>query len=469
MFRRFSRSKTSRVLVIGLDCASPQLVFDQFRGQLPHLEQLMNGGTWGTLNSCTPCITVPAWACMTTGRDPGELGVYGFRNRVDHSYDRMRVADGSSIAPKRLWDMLGDAGKTSVIASVPQTYPPRPLNGHLVSGFPAPGIDSAFTYPAILKTEVLRTAPDFAFDIADFRTEDKSALLQRILDFTEVQYRLARHLMQTKSWDFFMHVNMGVDRIHHAFWRYHDPNHRMYEADNPYENAIRDYYQLVDTKIGELLSNIDDTTAVLVVSDHGVKRMDGGICINEWLWRNDWLHFKTAPPDGVITAFDEQNVDWSRTRAWGSGGYYGRISLNVAGREPEGIVPLDNYEHVRNELAAALCAIPAPDGTSLKTQAFKPQEIYREVNGVAPDLIMYFGDLHWRSVGSLGHGKHYTLENDTGPDDANHAVEGLYILHDPANKGRGQVDGRSLFDVLPTVQHLLKVPLNEPSIGTSIT
>ncbi len=476
MFRRLTnrlsdslnRSRKRRVLVIGLDCASPQLVFDQFRDELPHLSQLMRGGTWGTLNSCTPCITVPAWACMTTGHDPGELGCYGFRNRADYSYDRMTVADGTAIRAKRVWDHLGDAGKSSVVVSVPQTHPPRPLNGHLISGFPAPGTDSAFTYPAVLKTEVLRIAPDYHFDIADFRTEDKPALLQRIHDFTEVQYRVIRHLMESKPWDFFMHVNMGTDRIHHAFWRYHDPQHRLHEAGNPFKYAIRDYYRTVDAQIGELLSRIDDSTAVLVVSDHGVRRMDGAICLNEWLWRNGWLALKTPPAEGVITAFDEQNVDWSRTRAWGSGGYYGRVSLNVAGREPQGIIAPEDFEKVRDELAVALCAIPDAQGQPLKTQAFKPQDIYREVNGIAPDLIVYFGDLHWRSVGSLGYGRHYTLENDTGPDDANHAVEGMYILHEPNGKSRGRVDGQSLFEVMPTILDLMGVAAPEGISGTSI-
>src|SRR5690606_22923175 len=103
-----------------------------------------------------------------------------------------------------------------------------------------------------------------------------------------------------------------------------------------------------------------------------------------------------------------------------------------------------------------------------KTQAFRPQQLYREVNGTAPDLIVYFGDLHWRSVGSLGYGRHYTLENDTGPDDANHAVEGMYILHEPNGKNRGRVDGRSLFDVMPTTLDLMGVPPPEGISGTSI-
>ena len=53
---------------------------------------------WGPLRSVDPPITVPAWSCMMTGRDPGELGIYGFRNRADHGYDSLAVADSRSVA-----------------------------------------------------------------------------------------------------------------------------------------------------------------------------------------------------------------------------------------------------------------------------------------------------------------------------------------------------------------------------------
>jgi predicted AlkP superfamily phosphohydrolase/phosphomutase len=448
----FRRKKNPRVLVLGLDCASPDLVFDQFRPDLPHLSRLMSNGTWGVLNSSIPCITVPAWASMTTSRDPGVLGCYGFRNRADYSYEKMTVASASDVKAKRVWDYLGEAGKQSVIVGVPQTYPVRPLNGHMIAGFPVSGTETAFTYPAILKSEVLKIAPDYPFDIGDFRTEDKGALLQRILDFTEIQYGVVEHLLKTKTWDFFMHVNMGTDRIHHGFWRFHDSSHRLYQEGNPFQHAIRDYYKLVDEKIGRLLQAIGDDVIVMVVSDHGVKRMDGGICLNEWLWKNGWLSLKIPPVEGEIMPFDERNVDWSKTRAWGSGGYYGRISLNIAGREPQGIIPQDEVDAVSNELATALKQITALDGQLLpSTQVFKPSEIYQKANGVAPDLLVYFGDLHWRSVGSLGHGKHYTLDNDTGPDDANHAVEGMFIVYEPKERGGGQIEPRQLMDIAPTI------------------
>jgi predicted AlkP superfamily phosphohydrolase/phosphomutase len=119
----------------------------------------------------------------------------------------------------------------------------------------------------------------------------------------------------------------------------------------------------------------------------------------------------------------------------------------VAGREPLGLIPPDAYHAVRDELADVLAAIPDPDGNSLNTSIFRPEQIYSEVRSVAPDLMVYFGDLHWRAVGSLGHTTCYTLENDTGPDDANHATQGLFILYEPGRQatekhGSPSTDGR---------------------------
>lgn len=454
----FRRKKPTRVLVLGLDCASPDLVFNQFKADLPNLSRLAAGGTWGELESCIPCITIPAWSSMMSSRDPGVLGCYGFRNRADYSYSNMVTSNGAAIQHPRLWDIVGGAGRQVVLIGVPQTYPPRPVNGHLVTDFLTPGIDSAFTYPAIFKQEVLQLVPDYAFDVKGFRTDNKAGLLRRLLDMTEAQHKLVRHALTSKPWDFFMTVNIGVDRLHHGFWRFHDPTHRLYEPGNPFENVIRDYYQMVDGFIGELVALAGDDVIVLVVSDHGVTRMDGGICVNEWLWRSGWLALKTPPPDGQLLKFEDADVDWLGTRAWSSGGYYGRIFLNVAGREPQGIVPRAAYEAVRDELAAALKSIPGPSGEPLATSVFKPEVIYQQVNNVAPDLLVYFGGLHWRSVGSLGHGAHYTFENDTGPDDANHSTGGLFILYEPNRRGAGHVTSHQLMDIAPTLLERMGLP-----------
>src|SRR5690606_172185 len=174
-------------------------------------------------------------------------------NRADHSYSQMQTADSRAVKVKRIWDYASEAGLESAIVGVPQTYPVKPLKGHLVSCFLTPCTDQVFTYPALFKQEVLKITPDYPFDIQNFRTEDKRFLLQQIIDFTEIQFKLLRHTLTSKPWDLFMHVNMGIDRIHHGFWRYHDPLHRLYEPGNPFQSAILDYYRMVDSQIGQLI------------------------------------------------------------------------------------------------------------------------------------------------------------------------------------------------------------------------
>jgi predicted AlkP superfamily phosphohydrolase/phosphomutase len=131
----------------------------------------------------------------------------------------------------------------------------------------------------------------------------------------------------------------------------------------------------------------------------------------------------------VPTPVDKVQIDWARTKAWGDGGYYGRLFLNVKGREPQGVVEPADYEQVRTELIEKIAAIQDPHGNPLGSKAHRPEELYREVRGVAPDLLVYFGDLFWRWVGSIGSGNFYTFENDTGPDGSNHDWHGIFLLN----------------------------------------
>jgi predicted AlkP superfamily phosphohydrolase/phosphomutase len=194
--------------------------------------------------------------------------------------------------------------------------------------------------------------------------------------------------------------------------------------------------------------------------------MDGGIRVNEWL-RREGLLATVAEPDGTCR-LDDVGIDWSRTVAWGEGGYYSRIFMNVRGREPEGIVDPADYESVRDDLAQRLAAIPDEKGEPIPTVVYRPEDVYEQVSGVAPDLIVHFGDLLWRSVGTVGgtEGVH-TFENDTGPDDANHAQEGLFVLVAPGVEP-GRREGAHLLDIAPTVLELLGIARPEAMRGRSL-
>src|SRR5438046_1800960 len=103
-----------RVMLIGLDCATPELVFDRWLDDLPNLKSICANGLHGLLRSCDPPITVPAWSVMMSSKSPGRLGVYGFRNRKDHSYEKYSIANSLAIKEDRLWDILSRCGKRSI-------------------------------------------------------------------------------------------------------------------------------------------------------------------------------------------------------------------------------------------------------------------------------------------------------------------------------------------------------------------
>jgi predicted AlkP superfamily phosphohydrolase/phosphomutase len=461
------RGGRRKVMIIGLDCAPPEHVFDRYAHDVPNLTKLRENGVWGPLESITPPITVPAWMCMMTSKDPGTLGIYGFRNRKDHTYEGLSFATSWAIKEPTVWDILSEAGKSSIVMSVPPSYPPKELKGVQIGCFLTPNEEVEYTYPKELKGELKNAVGEYVFDVRNFRTDNTQYIIDESYRMTEQRFKAADFLLANKPWDFFVMVEMGPDRLNHGIWSFVDEGHPRFVPGNPYRETLREYYRYLDGRIGELLSkHADDDTIVFVVSDHGAKAMVGGICFNEWLQQKGYLAFRNEPEG--ITPINKMQVDWSRTKAWGDGGYYGRLFLNVQGREPEGIIPRGDYEAVRDELAAEIETMVDHEGNPLGNRALKPEEIYRDQEGVPPDLIVIFGDLRWRSVGSLGHGSVYTFENDTGPDEANHAEQGIFIMHNAPGGSVGERRGLHLYDVHNTILQLFDLPPAQGSLGTSV-
>jgi predicted AlkP superfamily phosphohydrolase/phosphomutase len=453
-----------KVLVLGLDCAPGEIVFGR-SAELPVLRGLIDRGVSGNLRSSDPPITIPAWMVMSTGMDPGRLGLYGFRHRKGYSYNEMWIANSRAVKKKKLWDYIGEQGGMSTLVSVPPSYPVYPVAGNMISCFitpPGPGKD--YTYPPGLKSEIEERFGPYLFDVV-FRTEDRDQIYREILAMTAKRFEVMEWLMAEKPWNLFMFVEIGVDRVHHAFWKYMDHAHHLYEPGNKYENAIIDYYKFLDEKVGRLIAKAGQDTVVLAVSDHGAKRMKGAFCVNEWLIEQGDLAVKERP--AKPTSLDDLPIDWSRTKAWAWGGYYARVFLNVEGREPQGIIPPDDYEKERDALVERLRGIRGPAGEAWDTKVIKPQEHFEELEGEYPDLMVYFDDLYWRSAGTLGYGTKYLPENDTGPDDAVHAQQGVFILSDPRAGVRKRLDA-DILDIAPTVLDIMGIPVPQGMKGKVI-
>jgi predicted AlkP superfamily phosphohydrolase/phosphomutase len=408
-------------------------------------------GLHGKLRSCNPPITVPAWMVAFTGKDPGELGIYGFRHRKGNSYTDGYIVNSTHVKAKTIWEVLGEQGLKSIVLGVPPGYPPKPVpNALIVSCFITPSADRPFTYPSELKEEVLKAAGGkYIFDVT-FRTEDRDAVKKELFEMTEKRFDVAEYLAKNKPWDFFVMHEIGFDRLHHAFWKFFDRAHPKHVAGNKYEKIDEEYYAMVDGRIGRLLDIFGQDCTTLIMSDHGSKAMKGGFCFNQWLEKGGYLKLKIRPMGQ--TDLDKADVDWSKTKAWGWGGYYGRVFFNVEGREATGSIAQKEFERAKSELTKEIMKIRDDKGVKMANEVFVPGKLYRAATGDKPDLMVYFGDLDWRSAGTVGHDSLYLSENDTGPDDSVHSMDGVFLMANPSKDlGGKETAGLELRNIGPSL------------------
>jgi predicted AlkP superfamily phosphohydrolase/phosphomutase len=262
-------------------------------------------------------------------------------------------------------------------------------------------------------------------DVPDYRTDDKERLLSGCKALTVQHFGIFRHLIREIAADFAMVVDLAPDRLHHGLLGSVLPEHAAYDAGGVFVEKCRAYYRILDREIEKTLALAGSNTEVFVVSDHGVRPLEGAVCVNEWLLREGYLVLKEIP--ARPTPLSQLKVDWSRTKAWGEGGHHCRICFNVKDREPTGIVASADLEMERLELARRIRRLPGPDGKQLDNIVVFPDRGDAPPRGLPPDLMVYWDNLAWRSAGTVGHGGIYLAGNDTGPDEANHATEGIFI------------------------------------------
>ena len=425
-----------KVVVIGLDCAPPSLIFDELADSLPNLSALRQRGVWGPLRSSAPPITVPAWTCMVTGRDAGELGLYGFRCK--DGYD-MRIATSQDVSGvKRVWDLIGEAGYRVASLFVPLTSPATPVNGTMVSCFLTDG--SNWTFPPAYAETFEQKFGEYKSDVESFRDGDLARIEAEIFAMTDQHFDVALDVLKSQDPDFLMMVEMGPDRLHHAFWHLFSDH----SASGPFSDVHRRYYSHLDAQVGRVVAEVGDDAVIIIVSDHGARSMEGGFCINDWLIHKGYLHLLQPVNEGG-TVVKSENIDWSKTKAWATGGYYARIFLNVEGREEQGVIPRLERERFRERLTQELLQ-DAPKGSMTEY----PDTCYRVAKRHPPDIMVYFADLAVRSIGSVGHPTLLIDKDDRGEDGCNHDWNGIFIGAMP-DGAVGEIEGAQIYDIAQTV------------------
>lgn len=268
-----------RTVVFGIDGLAFRVLDPMIEaGYLPNFQALARDGVRAALESKYPPFTPPAWMSIATGLKPAGHGVYDFWAYDEQGKDYLVT---SRKGGKAIWNILSDYGKRVLVLNVPLTYPPEPVNGVFVSGFPGASEQGEFTYPRAFRDELLANVPAYRVDIDQqaIRRGERSHTDEAVL-LIENRLALMRYLMSAKEWDFAFVVYRLADHLQHKRW----PEITALAADE-----LR-YYRLLDEALGVAREMAGPDGNVFVVSDHGFQGTRAIFAVNEYLYRHGWLH-----------------------------------------------------------------------------------------------------------------------------------------------------------------------------------
>lgn len=509
---------SNRILIIGLDGASPYLV-EQWQRHLPSLAQLKQTGASGTLTGILPPRSVPAWYCFAAGMNPAKLGVFGFSQRLPGTYD-YTFANLSFCQAPPFWQWLNERGVKTAVLHVPGTFPPHPVDGALVSGWPAPRNQGNLTYthPPALSREIdqaLGQPFEFLSEIP-MRLDNDAEMLAERIRLIKMHGDVAHNILSQKPWQVGVVVLSPVDRASHQFWRHMDPSHPAHDpaAAVRFKDALLRVYRAADAEVGRLLSMLNENDTVFIISDHGFGPAYRTFYLNEWLrqegylvlqeakkagevsWRTRLIGALTKPlfklnhisptfrhladpfkkralsnfiRDEYVRAKEEglvrlnhAPVDWSRTRAYCPD--ESSLYLNLEGRDPQGIVtPGPEADALLTEIMKRLRQIPDPKtGHSIPVTLHRKEDIYSGPFLLdAPELLVAMDNYTTEVMAEMGS---ETLFAPNKARNGTHTLDGIFIAQGPGIRA-GQTINANLVDIAPTAVHLAGVPIPEETDG----
>ncbi len=505
----------SKVVVFGIDGGSLKLI-EEWKDVLPNLRHIMEEGSYGELESTIPPVTCPAWPCMFTGKNPGKLGMYGFTTIRPNQQYELGIHNSVDYHSASLWKILNDYGKEVGLLNVPMTFPPHKVNSFMVCGIGSPETrKSNYTYPPSLKNVLDKLVSGYEVfpPVAAPAVGREERYLKALSEMLDKRVKAAIYLMHHFSWDLFVCVFYALDQVQHNFWHHMDENHPWHHT-TKYQNAIRDFYQKVDDAIGVLLKEIPSGTNILVVSDHGFGGMHGAFAVNRWLEDNQFLKFRgqvrknkvntilyrtrkllltyidigllrfilrvlPKPLVGKLAILNEQRnrlsevykgIDWSQTKAYGLGSV-GMISVNLKGREPEGIVePGEEYEKIRSDIISRLKKlVNSQTGEASLIKVFKREEVYHGQYTSQASDILFSIDKYPQVITVEGQSQWVDLSQSEYPRWVGwHVPQGVFMAYGP-DINRGRLSDLKIYDITPTILHMLGLPVPDDMDGRVLT
>ncbi len=368
------RKPQPRVCVIGLDGVPHSLLIELARQDvMPTMASLIENGHLHRLKASLPEVSAVSWTDFMTGADSGTHGIFGFTDLKPDSY-ALRFPNFSDLKTKTFWQDLNGLGKRCIIINQPSTYPARPLNGVMISGFVA--LDLARSvYPLSLMAPLRRMG--YRIDVDTVKARQNPNLLWPELDETLAGRRKALEYFWKEDWDYFEFVLTGTDRLHHFLWK------ALEEDEHPGHRKFLEYYRKVDDVLNWIVRAFRELTGgdhgLYLLSDHGFCGVEQEVYLNAWLKKEGYLAFRVASPQ-ELEDIAEGSVAFALDP--------GRIYLNTRGRFPKGEVAQAERSGLRTEIAEKLLRLEF-QGKKVVRHVFEAEGVYTgPLVSQAPDLLV---------------------------------------------------------------------------------
>lgn len=500
----------SKVVVIGLDGATWDLLMPLCReGFLPSLSRLIEGGSYGELESTMPPVTAPAWASFATGKNPGKTGIFDFLI-PRRSLDDLTTITSKDISGKTFYEILDDNGRRTILVNLPLSYPPRTKNPTITSILTQ---GDQFIYPASLMEEIpklaeYRITPDF-----DLKFQGRGEeYFEDIRKLENVRFTCCQKLFE-QEWDFFFLLFAGIDWIQHEVYDKLISN--SLDKDHPAFQLFHD----IDSYIGWFVDHLPSETPLLLMSDHGFRVYRGTFHINQWLKENDFLesHYvkkHTGPyqhlfVEGMAKAQlermhreeSERNlsfvapsflidllqrlglgricgilqkhvpslqiqiaVNYTRTRAFCTTFELSGIYLNLSTRFRSGLIKVSDARQIKGEIISGLMKLKNPTtGEDAFDRVLDREEIYwGDRVGFAPDILIVPKDFWVAPAALSSDNKSHIFKEGVL---TYHSPRGIFLAYGPGIKKSNRLDGAKIHDMAPTILHILGVPIPKDMDG----
>lgn len=450
----------NKTVVVGLDGAHFEILEPWLEsGDLPNIKRCMEEGVYADLEVCLPPVTSPNWKCYSTGLNPGKLGIFWWEN-IDKEEKKVYYPSGRKNNEKEIWDCLGENGYKVGVIGTPLTYPPKQVNGVMISG----GLDAEennFTYPNNLE-ENLQEKYDYKVHPEHSIQLDKEGAIEEIHNLIRLRFQVGKDLIKENDLDFLQITTFYLNVLQHFLWD---------------ANQTKEAWKIIDKELQDFIEN--DNINLILMSDHGSNEIERSFNINTWLYENDYIEYnwkfkiskffskigfsranlakltnfigiknalKKILPKGFLMKIPKKGstlekggkmsvVDWESSDAVASG------------QGPIYILNKDKKE----EIAEKLKGIKTENGKNIINEIFEKEDIYQgQYLEEAPDLILdQAPNIHIK--GSVGADEIFETDYKWRAENKKY---GLFIGRGPDIKQTTNPDKVSILDLAPTLLNL---------------